>query len=139
MERHMELFPDWCRDWLLEWFVEWPTESLFVPSLNVARYLIISLVSSVHCAVGSTVVVAWSGASDGLQAPQSDPNSIRRTGLRDDGSPVEARSQGLAGCATVLLRFPERLPGYHQSCVENGFRLKCHERCLERRSNRVTD
>ena len=119
--------------------MEWSTEHLVVPSLNVARYLIISLVSSVHCAVGSTVMVAWSGASDGLQALQSDPNSIRRTGLRDDESPVAVGSQGLTGCARALLRFPERIPGYHQSCVENDFRLKYHEQFLKRRSERVTD
>ena len=135
----MGLFPDWCPDCRSEWFLEWLTESLLVPSLNVARSLILSFVCSVHCAAGSTVMVAWSGASDGFQAPQSDPNSIRRTGLRDDGSPVETGSQGLTGCATVLLRFPERLPGYHQSCVENGFWLKCHERFLKRRSERLTD
>ena len=87
----------------------------------VVRSLIIWFVSSVHCAVGSTVMVSWSGASDGLQAPQLDPNSIGRTGLRDDGLTVAVGTEGLTGCARLWLQVLERLPDVFPSCVENGF------------------
>ena len=105
----------------------------------VEMLLIVAIVCSVHGARGSTVILAWSDTSVGLQARRSDPNGIGRTGLRDDGFTSAVGRQGLTGFARVWLQVLERLPDVFPSHAENSFPVSCLERCLERCPERLTD
>lgn len=70
---------DVCMEFMFPNWVEWLTESLLVPSQIVVRSFIKSFACSVHCARGSTAMVASSGPSVGIQARLSVSKSNGRT------------------------------------------------------------